>query len=142
MSILMEPKLFSASIIDVTKINEIAIKNFFLERNFWYYWILRKKQEPKELKAIFGDFEEKINYDFIKSYNPYHLKKIALRNCFITTDTKNEFSGNSRKFVAKVRENENNLDAYYKEFNVKEVEKEKYFQHAAFFTEMAFKKNY
>ena len=121
---------------------KLQLRIFFQNGIFDIIEFFEKSKNPKELKAIFGDFEEKINYDFIKSYNPYHLKKIALRNCFITTDTKNEFSGNSRKFVAKVRENENNLDAYYKEFNVKEVEKEKYFQHAAFFTEMAFKKNY
>ena len=101
-----------------------------------------KNKNPQELKAIFGDFEDRLVYDFIKSYNPYHLKKISLRNCFITSDTKNEFCGSSRKFTAKIRENENNLDTYYKEFNVKELEKEKFFQHAAFFTEMAFKKNY
>ena len=59
------------------------------------------------MKAIFSDFEEKVLYDFIKSYSPYHLRKLALKDCLITADIRSDFAGNSRKFMTKIRENEN-----------------------------------
>lgn len=90
------------------------------------------------MKKIFGDFEDKDIYEFIKSYSPYHLRKIALRNTLITADTENEYAGNCRKFAAKIRENEENSEVYYKEYSSKEFEKEKFFFRSAFFTEMAF----
>ena len=94
------------------------------------------------MKAIFGDFEEKVLYDFIKSYSPYHLRKLALKDCLITADIRSDFAGNSRKFMAIIRENENNTEVFYKEFNGKDFQKEKFFNHAAFFTEIAFNKKY
>lgn len=89
---------------------------------------------------MFGDFEDKDIYEFIKSYSPYHLKKIVLKNTLITSDIRNERSGSSRKFIAKIRENEANKDVYYKEFSYKDLEKEKFFFQSAFLTEQAFNK--
>jgi len=66
------------------------------------------------------------------------LQKIALKNTLITAESKNQWSGNSRKFVAKVRENEANNSVYYKEYSFKDFEKERLFFQTAFFTELAF----
>lgn len=93
------------------------------------------------MKKVFGNFEDKDIYQFIKSYSPYHLQKIALKNTLITSDSNNGNSGNARKFIAKIRENPNNEDVFYKEYSFKEFNKEKFFFRTAFFTEMAFNKS-
>ena len=71
-----------------------------------------------------GDATTSWVHDHIKFYNPYTLRtKMALENLLITSDTQGKWVHQSRKFIAKVRENKENDTVYYKEFESGEFEK-------------------
>jgi prolyl oligopeptidase PreP (S9A serine peptidase family) len=77
---------------------------------------IRRTEEPKKI-AMVGDASTPWVHEHIKFYNPYTLRaKICLENMLITSDSQDKWVHQSRKFMAKIRENKENNLVYYKEF--------------------------
>lgn len=75
----------------------------------------------------------------LKSLNPYNLDKISLQNLLITCDIEDTMVSQSRKFVAKCRENKENTDIYFREYGFNTASKEKIFKQFAFIIDLAFR---
>lgn len=97
-----------------------------------------KRNDPEILK-LYGSLLDRDIYFLLKDINPYNLDNVALANLMVTCDVENSMACQSRKFIAKCRENKANKEIYFREFGFGSLEKEKIFKQAAFIIDIAYR---
>lgn len=97
------------------------------------------KRNDSEILKLYGSLLDKDLYFLLKGINPYNLDKVTLANLMVTCDVENSMAYQSRKFIAKCRENKTNKDIYFREFGYGNILNEKFFKQAAFIIDIAYR---
>ncbi|KAL4435988.1 hypothetical protein ABPG74_022223 [Tetrahymena malaccensis] len=110
---------------------------------------LQNNQNADSVK-IFGDvkFDQDI-YEFVKEYSPYQqdLSEINFENMMFTCNSKHPLAYQTRKLVAKLRENKENTEVYFREYlsmpqQSQEIQQFAFLLSIAFYSMDADKKTY